>query len=318
MKRSIQRLGWRCAVAAGLLSGTVPALAANPTKAECIAANNSAIDLRNDQKLRAAGAQLLVCASESCRADIRKECARQSDEVRAALPTIAFDVKDGSGNSLSEVKVTMDGEVLVDRLDGTAVPVDPGNHAFSFEAQGQTTVHETLLIVEAQKDRHEVVRFAPSAPPPCPQGLQRPSPSMECATPPPPVCSTDSQWSDASKRCEPLAKGGGLGTQQVLAIAAGGVGVVGLGIGTAFGVIAISKKNDAENACPQTVCLTADGPGKWHDAKSAATVSTIGFIVGGVGIAGAAALWFTAPKEGAALITQVGLGLGGIQVRGTW
>ncbi len=59
-------------------------------------------------------------------------------------------------------------------------------------------------------------------------------------------------------------------------------------------------------------CATQDGVNKWSAAASTGNISTIAFIVGGVGIAGAAVLWSTAPgatrQTGAA---QVGVGPGG-------
>jgi hypothetical protein len=103
-----------------------------------------------------------------------------------------------------------------------------------------------------------------------------------------------------------------------LAIVAGSVGVVGVGIGAIFGLQALSKKNDAQNACPN-VCSDQQGADRWSDAKSTATVSTVAFIAGGVALGGAAALWFTAkPESASAPSTQLGLGLGTIQWKGTW
>ncbi len=66
------------------------------------------------------------------------------------------------------------------------------------------------------------------------------------------------------------------------------------------------------------MCATQDGVTKWNDAKSAGGISTVGFLVGGLGAAGAAVLWFTAPGAKAAARPEVGLGLTGIQVRGVW
>ena len=73
----------------------------------------------------------------------------------------------------------------------------------------------------------------------------------------------------------------GLGTQKTLAIVAGGVGLVGLGLGSVFGLMTISKKNDAQSACPN-LCSTQDGVTQRSDTKSAGNTSTVAFIVGGV------------------------------------
>ena len=51
--------------------------------------------------------------------------------------------------------------------------------------------------------------------------------------------------------------------------------------------------------------------------RTSAKIADVGFIVGGVGLVGGAVLWFTAPS-GSAAGTQVGLGPGVLQVKGTW
>jgi hypothetical protein len=107
-----------------------------------------------------------------------------------------------------------------------------------------------------------------------------------------------------------------LGKQKILGLASAGVGLVGLGVGTVFGVVALSKKSDAQNVCPNE-CTTQDGVSKWHSAASTGNISTMALIVGGVGVAGGAVLWFTAPSA-SATSAQVGVGLGGLQAKGTW
>jgi hypothetical protein len=273
--------------------------AADPTTADCLGASEAALKLGNDHKVRAERSQLLVCASASCPADIRKECASRVDEVNAQIPTIIFGAKDASGADLNAVKVTMDGEVVAERLEGTALSIDPGEHTFTFETANQPQLTKTFTIQEAQKERREVITFGAATTAPNPL---TPTPQPTSAQPPP--------------ENPPGAYGNqGLGTQKILAIVAGGVGVVGLGIGTAFGVMAMSQKNDAQSACPGSQCATQAGVNKWNNAGSTGNVSTVGFVIGGLGVAGAAVLWFTAPTSAS---TQVGLGPGMLQVKGTW
>jgi hypothetical protein len=269
---------------------------ANQKTADCLNASDAALKLGNQHKLRAERAQLLTCAATSCPADIRKECLRLVDEVNGQIPTIVFSAKDGTGADLSAVKVTMDDEVLAQQLDGTAVPIDPGEHTFTFESAGQPPVTKKLVIVEGQKDRRELVVIGKTDQP---------------TSPPATAGSTESPASEA-----PANPGRGMGTQKVLALVAGGIGVVGLGVGTVFGIMALSKKSDAQNAC-SNACPTQDGVNKWSDATSTGNISTIALIVGGVGVVGGAVLWFTAPS-GSSSTPQVGVGPGGLQLRGRW
>jgi hypothetical protein len=255
-----------------------PARAAEPNTSECLAASEASIKAGNEHKLRQERQQLLVCAASSCPGEIRKECTRRVDEVNEAIPSLVFEAKDGGGNDLSDVKVTMDGEVLADHLDGSALSVDPGEHTFTFETPGQPAIEKQLVVREAEKQRHETIQFG--------------VPSSGAVDHPPEATA-----------------GGGLPGQKIAALVVGGVGVVGLGVGGAFGVMAISKKHHAEDICPST-CTDDAGSQAWSDAKKVGNISTIAFIAGGVALAGGAVLWFTAPSQ-----TEVGLGPGSIRLR---
>jgi hypothetical protein len=269
------------------------ALAADPTTADCLAASEASLKAANVHHLRAERGYLLICAASSCPGDIRKECLRRVDEVNADIPTMVFSARDGSsGNELSAVKVTMDGEVLAERLEGTAVSIDPGEHTFTFETPGQTTLTKQFLVQQAQKDRRETIVFG---------------------APPSTTVATGVTSSPLPGTPPPAGRNGGLGTQRALAIAAWGIGLAGIGVGAAFGLVAMSDKNDAQNQCPNS-CATQAGVDAWHKAGTAATASTIGFVAGGVGVVGGLLLWFTAPRTN----TQLAIGPTELQLRGTW
>jgi len=148
-----------CAVAAcGLVSATSRA---DPTKDQCVDAHAKAQDLRRSSNFSAARDQLRQCSSApSCPALIRDDCTKRLDELEGAQPTLVFEVKDAAGNDLSAVKVTIDGALLTERLGGTALSVDPGEHTFTFEAGGLTPLTRKLIIREAQKDRRESITLA--------------------------------------------------------------------------------------------------------------------------------------------------------------
>jgi hypothetical protein len=95
------------------------------------------------------------------------------------MPTVVFAATDSGGQDVSAVRVHMDGELLTNRLDGTALAADPGEHAFRFDADGFPPVNRKLVLQQAEKDRHVALRFgnAPraggSAPPPSDDGGAR-------------------------------------------------------------------------------------------------------------------------------------------------
>ena len=86
--------------------------------------------------------------------------------------------------------------------------------------------------------------------------------------------------------------------RKTAALVAGGVGVVGLGVGAVAGVIAWNRKGTIDEECAGGLC-SQRGLGAVDATRSAARVSDIGFVVGAVGVAAGAVLWLTAPGPAA-------------------
>jgi hypothetical protein len=300
MKRLLRATSLFALSSAALLGTGKRVNAADPTTAECLAANDKSIALRNEHKLLAARTQLLVCAAASCPGEVRKECLRRIDLVNASLPTVVIEAKDGAGNDLAAVKVTMDGDVLAEKLDGSALSLDPGAHTFTFELAGQPSITKQLVIREGQKDRREVLQFG--------------APVASAATAAAPAAKAPATSSIESSVDQVSSSTGG--SQKTFAIVAAGVGVVGIGVGTIFGLSAMSKHDDANAKCPGA-CSDQAGVELWNDARTAGNISTVGFIVGGVGLATGAILWITAkPSRSTAIHADVGPA--SVQIRGTW
>jgi hypothetical protein len=296
----------RAATSVALLLVVGPAYGADPpapaptptttttTTSDCVAASHASPTSQGKrQGLRAERAQLLICASESCPEDIRQDCTRRAQQVSAQIPTVIVDAKDSSGATLTAVKVTMDGEVLAERLDGTALSVDPGEHTFTFEAAGQPLLTKMLMIQQAQKDHREAITF------------DKPVGWVDPATLPRPTVPTQE-------------KSQGTDWEKTTALIGAGVAVVSVGVGTVYGVLALSKKSTAQGVCPgSTVCPTQQGVNDWSSAQSAATVSSFMFALASLAALEAAVFWF-APGMSSPTQTQVGLGPGALQVKGSW
>ena len=91
-------------------------------------------------------------------------------------------------------------------------------------------------------------------------------------------------------------------------------------VGSAFGLSAKSKLDDSNVDCGRQPgdpngCESAAGVSLRDDARTAGTLSTVAFLVGGLGLAGGAALGFTAPRGQAA---KVSLGPAGSRLGGSW
>ena len=279
------------------------AAAAEPTVGECLAAYDDSLTLRRKFQLRATRAKLVICSSQACPAEIRSECAGRVLDIDASMPTVVFDAKDAAGLDLVAVTVKVDGELLAERLQGSALPIDPGEHTLTFEAAGRPRVEKRLLILEGEKLRRERVEFEalaspkPLAPPPVP--VAKPAVLEQAQQSPPP---------------KP-----GLGRSRTVALVLGGVGVAATGLGVAYGLIAMSRREEANNICPTTQCNSQDGVDAWSRVQSAGNFSTGAFIVGAAGIASGLVIWLRAkPAADTATSAQISLGPAGLQVRGQW
>ncbi len=283
----------------GLLS-SLPARAADPTKDQCIDANETAQALRRGARLRDAEQRLLVCVSASCPGPVRDDCAQRLTELRAVMPTVVFIVKDDADQDLSDVRVTMDDQPLASKLDGTAIAIDPGQHRFVFEAAGRQREERSLVIREGEKDRHERVVLVAA------QVATAPAAPVPESTQPAPI------------EVEPAGKDGK--AQRVAGLVVGGVGVAGVVVGSVFGILAKSTYNRGLGTChnsdPSQCTDTGVADGK--SAHSQATVSTVAFIAGGALLGGGALLYFTAPRAGVTVSPTVGTASAGVRVGGTF
>jgi hypothetical protein len=291
------------AFAALATAATRPARAAEPTMSECLSANESAIALRGDHKLRRARDQALVCAASSCPAEVRDACQLRVRDINATMPSLVFLAKDGAGHDLVAVRVSMDGEPIGERLDGTAIAVDPGQHVFTFEVAGRKPVEQSFVISEGQRDRREAITIA-AATTGAPAPLVPPGTPSTASSPvePSPAASLVTTGATGETSAAPYSPGAG---QRMAGVVAGAVGVVGLGLGAVFGGVAAAKWSSAKSACNgQPVSCTTDpnsvGFQDQDSATTMATLSTVSFIAGGVLAVGGVVVFLTAPTRSSA------------------
>ena len=168
--------------------------------------------------------------------------------------------------------VTLDGQPVSTAGLGLRRPVDPGSHVVKAEAPGYKTAETTFQVAESGSAEAKLtLEKAPEA-----TATAAPSPS--------------------EMGPKPTEAGTSKSGNKTLAIAALGVGGAGLIFGSITGVLAIGQHGDLSDRCPDGRCPN-DASGDVDSYKTMGTLSTIGFIVGGVGLTAGAVLWFTAPKE---------------------
>ena len=89
---------------------------------------------------------LSTCSASTCPAAVGNFCRQRLAEVVHEIPSIVFAAKDGRGHDLAAVKVSIDGAVFADHLDGTPIELDPGEHVFRFEYAGEEPVVERYVL----------------------------------------------------------------------------------------------------------------------------------------------------------------------------
>lgn len=217
----------KIAIAVALSLIALPALAAPPpnAKQQCIAAHEEALKLKGDKKPHAAHDKFVACARAECPVVVRKECSEQLEQVQAAAPTIALEALDDKGNSDTQVKVTLDGQVVAEKLTGAAFDVEPGEHRIVFErASDGKKIEQKLLIVEGEKNRKVLADYQLLVPKPPP--------------PPPPI--------EAPPKKVPI-----------LAFVAGGVAALGFGSFAVFSIKGKGTEDDLAKTCAPT-CAAKD------------------------------------------------------------
>ena len=259
----------------------------------CLEAAAQGQTLRDAHRIVEAREQFRICAQESCPAVVQKDCSGWLEAAERSLPTVVVEAKDEHGTDLFDVAVSVDGQPLVAKLDGNAVPVNPGRHTFHFQWAGPPQ-DQSVLVREGEKDQRVVVALRPL------------------------VTTAAAGTGTTGAVAEEHSSGSGLRTAGWLI---GALGVVGLGVGTAFGVVAIGDKNDANcNSLKQ--CQ----PDALSRAKSAALVADVGLIGGGVLVALGGAFVIFAPSGAHAptstgavrLVPTIGATGGGMSLAGSW
>lgn len=149
----------RVALALALVGVLVPA-SARADDAACVSAAEDGQRARAGGKLLSARERFLSCSAETCPAVVRRDCTKWAQEVLDTMPTVVVDAKDAAGHDVGDVTVKLDGQVLVTKLDGKAIAVDPGPHDLRFEHVGSSPVIEKAIIKENAKGRIITVKFA--------------------------------------------------------------------------------------------------------------------------------------------------------------
>lgn len=275
------------------VAATTTTLAAADDKAACLGAASKGQSLRDERKLVEAREQFRICAQQSCPGAVAQDCAGWLEGVEKSLPTVVLSATDASGAAKTDVKVTVDGAPFVSKLDGGAVPMNPGTHKFRFEFADGKVVERDVVVAQGQKD----------------QTIMGALPRVQM-TPP----------GGATATADTRNPSGGIPWKAV-GWATAGAGAAGLAAGVVFGLMAMSDKSDA-SCNSRNQCL----PGPLSDARSLAAAADIAFVAGGVLATAGLVMVIWGPKGNGAgerstavrMVPAIGARRGGVVLGGTF
>jgi hypothetical protein len=221
---------------------------------------------------------------------------RRAALLAPRLPQLLLDVPDSA--RAPGLEVLQDGKSIAPSDWTGKTPIDPGAHEISARAPGKIGWSTSAIFVE---------RATTTVPVPVLVDLPA-APRAVVMAPPPP---------------RP-----GMPTPRKIALATGGLGVAGLVIGSVFGLRARSQWSSAQATCVDPATdrgCTAAGNQLSKDALTSATVSTVGFAVGGAAVVAAGVLWFSArsptyagPASSVRISPVVGPGVAEARIEGSF
>jgi hypothetical protein len=210
--------------------------------------------------------------------------------LRPRVPTLTLVVHDPTGDE----RVSLDG-IALSRLAWSSLPVDPGDHEVAATAAGKVLWKATVSFGTDAASRTVDVPVLEGEP------LAAPAPS------PVPV-GTPALFVPERAGAR---QGGRSSTQKTAGFTLGGLGLVALGVGAAFGAAAIEENSTSEDNC-RGGCNPA-GASDSHHAVVDANVANVCIVGGVVVLVVATVLVLTAPKRPPATVGEARnpFGLGG-------
>lgn len=197
------------------------------------------------------------------------------DETLPRLANLTVNVQAPAG---AQYEVRFDGQVLPGAVIGVSHPVDPGKHVVEATGAGLVPVTESITLPDGGTDTLTLSLLP------------------EQADEPPARAASVPVATDTSAAGQPTPDAGvtsgnrGMKVAGYSALAVGGLGII---AGSAFGISATRQRNDLDDVCPKKAC--PESARSDYDAmKSSATVSTVGFVIGGIGLAAGAGLLIVA------------------------
>jgi hypothetical protein len=201
-----------------------PAVEGTPpiSRVECARAFEDSQRLRNATRYLEATREVLLCTNPECGIAVSEECVKIYGELQAATPSVVFGARSGAGLELRDAQVVIDDGSEPVRIDGKPVAIDPGNHTFSFSADGFAPQVQNVVILAGERFRAITATLAPIGVVP--------------GSAAPPSLATDGS--------DTRAPGPPLGSYVL-----GGVAVLSVGAGVALRILGANEFDDLSREC---------------------------------------------------------------------
>lgn len=234
----------------------------------CIAAAERGEPLKKAGRLREARAELEGCVREVCPRMVRDACREMTAAIDDAMPSVVVSAQNAAGHEIAGVRVLADGVLAPEVQQGGGVLLlDPGVHVLRAERPNGAAVQVSVAIRIGEKRRPVVLTMPEETGPVAPPASALP----------------------------------------VAAIVSGGIGVLGLGAFTFFGLTMRGEYDHLASTCGKTA------PGCSESAvdpvRAKAVAADVGLAVGIVGAGLGVGLWLARPRAARVALVPSSTGL---------
>lgn len=258
-------------ISSSVLAQEGPASAAPESKPDpvlvCLDNHTQGQQSRRDGKLLESRDSFRACSATGCPSEIIRDCLGWLEEVEKQLPSVSISVM-ADGVSRVDAQVYIDDVLVLEKLSGRALDVNPGPHRLRVVLPPFAPFEEQVVFAEGDRFRVLDVKFN------SPRGATDPlATTTQAATP------LDSE----PYRPVPIAT-----------YVFGGIGIAAAISGGAWGISNVALRSDMEDQCsPNCTDKSIDV------LKQRALIADISWGVSIVSLATAATIYFLRPEESA-------------------
>jgi hypothetical protein len=225
-----------------------------------------------------------------------EDAKKEVDGVAPKVGAVTITIKGATGADVPDPQVVLDEHPINSASLGIRRAIDPGLHVLRASAAGFKPTEVKFTVTEGGAiDEPVVLEQDLSAPPP-PAAVAATTPGATAAA----VSSPDTGTAQPSQ------------ARKIAPFVAFGVGGAGLVFGAITGIVAIGKHSTLSDECKGGTCNGTTAQNDLSSYHTMGTLSTVGFIIAGVGAAAGVVLLVTEPKSapttGLHVVPTIGLG----------